>query len=112
MMHPINEKIRAFLEEHQGADYTFAHIVLGDGNLGDEDIRFCLSNEVIIEWMERQIAEYRDLEGPAEGWEPFELHWCNLIREAGEIASFLHELWRMPEEERIAAENEGQNDTH
>jgi len=102
MMHPIIRKIEEFIDKPRllAAGYTFDHIVLGDLNLGDEDIRYCLSNESILSWLERQISYYKEGLGVADS-----LYWYTLIIEAAEIASFLHELWRMPIEERRVAVN-------
>ncbi len=100
--HPIIQKIEAFTDYGPAAGiagFTFDHIVLGDFNLGDGHIKYCLSNEAILGWLKQQIAEFDE-----EHEMQFPLYWANRIRDAACIISFLHELWSIPYRERMEAE--------
>ena len=106
--HPIMQKIDAFVDNGPVAGlagHAFDHIVLGDNNLGDGHIRFCLSNETILGWLKDQVADYEE---DSTGYD--QLHWANLLRDAAAIIAFLHEIWSIPYRERMEAEESYFND--
>lgn len=54
----LRAQIEEFCEQYVNADHSFAHIVLGDLNLDDEFIDWCLSAPVVDKWLEDQYQEH------------------------------------------------------
>lgn len=53
----ILKRIQAFNEKYPDAPHSYAHLVLGDFNLGDSSVVFCLHNTDRYEWLKQVILD-------------------------------------------------------
>jgi len=78
------------------AGYTFDHIVLGDYNLGDGSIDFCLQNDVIMDWFYDQYNHGLSMNYLSDNvWENHQ--WYELVDATTLIITFLEWLKTIPE---------------
>ena len=103
----IVDRIRLFCDgDNWDRGYGFAHLVLGDWNLGHEYIRFCLEPRSIHDWTLQKIMDnfkrsvVRD---DLEVWERED--YDAIIDERDAIVGFLRWLLSKDEEILDAAEN-------
>lgn len=81
---------------------SFAHIVLDDYNLGDRSILFCLQQDRITKWVDREILDTYEKPIPDPSvLEEWERYWYDDIMEMrDEIIIFLRWLLHTSEDER------------
>ena len=81
--------------------YCFEHIVLGDYNLYDSNIDFCLEKERIGEWINQEAKDAKCVPGECDWW--LLSIYRDIVDYAISAASFLSKLKAIPEDEREAA---------
>jgi hypothetical protein len=54
----VIERILDFADKYHGVEFSFAHIVLGDFNLGDGHIQWCLEPEQVDKWVNRETERF------------------------------------------------------
>lgn len=103
----IIKMIDDFCDEHKTntvgivPGYCFEHLVLGDCNLYDSNIDFCLEKERIAEWINDKAKDMECLPGKCDWWR---LGIYSIIVDyAHSASSFLCKLKEIPESEREAA---------
>lgn len=96
--HDLERKIEAFLQEWPDAEYGPAHIVLGDYNLGDGHLNWCIA-------IARAVLSGKSEDLPHRGDLDFmeQLNWYRPVNreELEATISFLQELLAMPEERHL-----------
>lgn len=80
--------------------YSFAHIVLGDQNLGEGHIKFCLQPHIVNDWTSSQLKD-RALNPVRNENRAWELHeYDQVISERDSIIAFLRWLLSLTDELR------------
>ena len=96
----VLECIDKFCEEDQVRAFSFGHIVLGDQNLEDEHIKFCLRQDAINNWFVQKLKDiYRENYEASDGYR--ELLHDELAEERDKIIAFLRFLLAIPEDIRL-----------
>jgi len=103
----IIKMIEAFCDSHKNSTisimpgYCFEHIVLGDYNLYDGNIDFCLEKERIAEWIRDQAKDAGCLPGECDWW--MLSSYLAIVDYAYSAAAFLSRLKGISEDDRDAA---------
>jgi hypothetical protein len=86
---------------------TFGHIVLGDYNLGNGDIGFCLQDEQIERWLKFALGDCDIEYGADRVTLEMEQQWSydDIMETKDKIIEFLKWFLEVPEEVRDKAEN-------
>lgn len=88
-------------------DYSFAHIVLGDFNLMDGHIDFCLEDEQVRGWHQSKVGEIINHygENPLSPYLADRYRFTRLLACTDAIIDFLEALKKVPEPIREEAMN-------
>ena len=93
----VIQLIDAFDELCPEAHCSFAHIVIGDLNLADGDIKYCLKKETVEEWFAFALSQLDPTAANPESdksWERFQ--YDDLVETRDIIKAFLRFLLAIP----------------
>lgn len=100
-----SEAVKKIIDElkvnYPEAGYRFAHIALGDGNLGDCDLAFCIEPARVFDWIKQKLIG-KDIKhcNPTveENWQRCEFD--DILNEAEAIMTAVIKIQEIPKDER------------
>lgn len=90
--------------EYPESESSFGHIVLGDFNLSDHRIRWCLEKKQIDDWMIFRTQRAAQRNGNDEDGFKYDMEQLELVKT--KTVDFLNWLLTIPEDIREGATNE------
>ena len=109
---PVQHILAKLKESYEWADNSFAHIVIGDWNLEDYHIDWCLEPEQVFHWIREELkTKHKNYCDPtsSEDWKRCEFE--DVLKEAQAIIEALNEIKKIPEDDRYFSEPVQQSDS-